>query len=300
VARKHTLKLHELRRIRLRFLIILAGMAAVTLLILAYLAVRAFGPARVGYLDFFSLCFYAFASFVMTIAQIVFLRQLTVGAGRRIQEMTYTDELTGLGNRRHIAKFLSEEMREAQLGQNFLSLLFIDLDGFKGINDRHGHKAGDLVLRAVGHALKMSVRDVDLIGRAGGDEFVVILPDTDSQCASVVARRINQRLDSISVTVNGEELKGLSASIGISCYPVNAKSRETLLEDADRSMYAAKSAGNGNVVISIARPPGAEPKTPVRGITTLSSRIETIVTRHQHPGSAEQQPAERAEEAADV
>ncbi len=260
-------------------------MALVTLLILGHLSVRVFLLTRekISYLDFAGLCFYAFACITMTVAQIVFLRQLSVGAGRRIEELTYTDELTGLGNRRHIAKFLSDEFNEAQLSRNPLSLLYIDLDDFKKINDQHGHAAGDLTLRAVAHALRNSTRETDFAGRVGGDEFVVILPETDSQCASVVAHRILRNLADVSVTVDTKTISRISASIGISSFPTNATTRKELIEDADRAMYAAKKAGKGTIVISIARPVGGESHASVRHITPLIAQMESIVDRAEKP-----------------
>ncbi len=293
MARKHTLKLRELRTIRTRFVVILGGMAAVTVMILAYLAIRVFllTEEKIEYLDFFSLCFYGSASLAMTIAQIAILRQLTVGAGRRIEEFAFTDELTGLGNRRYIARFLSEEFREAQLSGNPLSLLFVDLDDFKQVNEGHGHKAGDLILRAAGHAFKEAVREADFVGRAGGDEFVVILPDTDSQCASVVADRVGERLAAISVTVDSTVISGVTASVGISAYPANANNRKALVEDADRAMFAAKNSGKGTVVISIARPAGPEPRATVRHITTFASAIADVVDHTKQENAPAQQAA---------
>ena len=285
MAQKHTLELRELLRIRTRFVVLLFGMAAVTLLILAYLAVRVFllSHEKMEYMDFASLCFYGFASVLMTFAQIAFLRHLTLGAGPRIQELAYTDELTGLGNRRHIAKFLIDEFREAQLSRNALSFISMDLDDFKEINDSYGHKAGDLILRAVGHALQETVRENDFVGRMGGDEFVIILPDTDSQCSSVVAHRFADRLAAIALTIRSDEseeertIEGVRASIGISSYPANANSRRALIEDADRTMYVAKNSGKGNIVISIARPAGPEPKAPAAAVTQFVTEISEIV-----------------------
>jgi diguanylate cyclase (GGDEF)-like protein len=280
VARKHALKLRELRQIRVRFVILFIAMAAVTLALLAYLAGRVFFSAEtLEYLDFASLCFYGLASLVMTVAQLALLRHLTVRAGRRIEEITYTDELTRLGNRRGIARYLSEEFREAQLSRNPLSLLFIDLDAFKPINDRHSHATGDLVLRAVSHALRESVREADYVGRAGGDEFLILLPDTNSQSASVVAHRIAARLAELAIGTDGDRIEGLTASIGISSYPANAVTRPGLIEDADRAMYAAKRSGRGQIVISITRPAGPEPKASAAEITEISHQLAHVVER---------------------
>jgi len=284
VARKHALKLRELRRIRGRFLFILAGMAVVTLLILTHIGIQvaSIKPEGFRYLDFLAMCLYGSAAVVMTIAQIAFLRRLTVGEGRRLEEMAYTDELTGLGNRRHAAKFLAEEFHEAQLGKNALSLFLLDLDDFKPVNDTYGHQAGDLVLRAVAHALTASVRASDFVGRIGGDEFLVVLPDTDSQCASVVAHRVADRLRGITVTPGEDEsrtIERLTASVGISSYPANAGSRRGLVEDADRAMYAAKRSGKGHILISIARPAGPEARASAGRITALVGHIDQIMDR---------------------
>jgi len=252
-------------------------------MILIHVGLRVFVSRRaILYLDFISLCFYGLACLVMTAAQLAFLRHLTVDSGRKIEELTYTDELTGLANRRHIAKFLTDEFREAQLSKNPLSLLFLDLDKFKPVNDQHGHAAGDLVLRAVAHSLRETVREADFVGRVGGDEFVVVLPDTDSQCASVVAHRTSERIKAISVTVNHTAITELTCSIGISSYPANANTREELIQDADRSMYAAKNSGDGNIVVSITRPAGPEPKAPAGETGQFESQIRRLVDRENN------------------
>ncbi|MFW6158742.1 MAG: GGDEF domain-containing protein [Planctomycetota bacterium] len=289
MARKHTLKLRELRRIRIRFAVLLGLTAFLTAVILGYLVVRTAMPAHTQHIDEYfrpgTLGFFGFAALLLTLAQYGLLRQLTVGDGRRIEEMTYTDDLTGTGNRRHIAKFLAEEFREAQLSRNPLSVVFIDIDDFKQINDEYGHQAGDLVLRAAGHAVRESIREEDMVGRAGGDEFVVVLPDTDSQCASVVARRIAERFQGISVTIEGARpIEGITGSMGISSYPTNANTRKGLIDDADRSMYAAKRSGKGTIVVSIARATGPEPRSPTRHVTAFANEIGEIVDRDGRRG----------------
>lgn len=298
MARRHVLKLTELRSIRARFAGLLIVMAGVTLLLLSYLGIRVYiRPERIEYLDFFSLCFYGLASLALTIAQVVLFRNLSVGAGRRIDHITHTDDLTGLGNRRHTARFLAEELREAQLSRNPLSVLVMDLDDFKLINDTHGHLAGDLVLRAVGHSLKTTLREADFAGRVGGDEFVVILPDTDSQCASVVAHRIAEQLSIISITLNRAVIRGISASIGISAYPANANTRAGLLADADRTMYAAKKSDKGSIAVSIARAAGPEPRASVGQITTFETQIEQMLDRTRRAVSSDRSdPVDHADE----
>jgi diguanylate cyclase (GGDEF)-like protein len=300
VPRKQPIRLSELRQIRIRFVVILGSMAVVTVGILGYLGVRVFvSKSAIQYMDFFSLCFYGLASFVMTIAQVAFLHQLTRGTGREIEAMAHTDELTGLGNRRSAARFISEELHEAQLSHHPLSVLFIDLDGLKGINDQYGHQAGDQVIQAVARVLRRSVREVDMVARLGGDEFVVVLPETESSCSNVVARRITGALDAIRIPVGAEEqstveISGLTASIGISAYPANALTREALVRDADRSMYAAKNAGRGNIVISKTRAEGPEPKAAAEQITHFADQLDTIAERTRSVPLAEAQAPKRA------
>ncbi len=155
-----------------------------------------------------------------------------------------TDALTGLYNHRYLHERLSEELHRARELQRPLSVLFCDLDHFKGYNDTNGHSAGDAVLREVSHVIEQSVRNVDVAGRYGGEEFVVILVETDREEAFAVAERIRTRLKEAGFTANGVPL---TVSIGISGYPDDADRREDLLNKADWAMYLAKRRGRDQV-----------------------------------------------------
>ena len=155
-----------------------------------------------------------------------------------------TDALTGLYNHRYLHERLSEELHRARELQRPLSILFCDLDHFKDYNDSNGHSAGDAVLQEVAHVIEQSVRNIDVAGRYGGEEFVVILVETGREEAFAVAERLRERLKLAGFTANGVPL---TVSIGIAGYPDDADRREDLLNKADRAMYLAKSRGRDQV-----------------------------------------------------
>jgi diguanylate cyclase (GGDEF)-like protein len=159
------------------------------------------------------------------------------------------DPLTGLANRRALDERLGYEIaRHTRHGESF-SVLALDLDGFKAVNDRFGHAGGDRVLRLAAAAVASSLRGEDTVARFGGDELVVLSEHiTGEPDACVIAERI---LDTLRTpfSVDGEEVT-LSASIGICLAPVEGRSREELLANADRAMYLAKGAGPGRYVVA--------------------------------------------------
>jgi len=155
-----------------------------------------------------------------------------------------TDALTGLYNHRYLHERLSEELHRARDLQKPLSVLFCDLDHFKGYNDTNGHSAGDAVLREVAHLIEESVRNVDVAGRYGGEEFVVLLVETERETALTVAERIRERIHSAGFSANGVPL---TVSIGVAGYPDDADRREDLLNKADWAMYLAKRRGRDQV-----------------------------------------------------
>ncbi len=155
-----------------------------------------------------------------------------------------TDSLTGLYNHRYLHERLSEELHRARELQRPLSVLFCDLDHFKSYNDSNGHSAGDAVLREVAHLIEQSVRNIDIAGRYGGEEFVVLLVETERETALTVAERIRARIHEAGFTANGVPL---TVSIGVAGYPDDADRREDLLNKADWAMYLAKRRGRDQV-----------------------------------------------------
>jgi diguanylate cyclase (GGDEF)-like protein len=163
----------------------------------------------------------------------------------RLERLSRTDPLTGLGNRRHVEERLAAELARARRHGVELSLLVLDLDGLKAVNDRHGHKAGDAALRRVAAAIAQSSRASDVAGRWGGDEFVVLAPDTASEDAAALAERIRRLAREAA---GGEEAAPpLSVSIGVASL-APADDPEGLLRRADAALLEAKHQGGDRVV----------------------------------------------------
>lgn len=163
-----------------------------------------------------------------------------------LQLLADTDPLTRLFNRRHFDRRLEAEADRALRSEHLVALLLIDVDGFKRINDRFGHRVGDQVLKAVAGAVKLAIRRYDIPTRYGGDEFAVILPEADTEVASTVADRILQTTAAIALppalAATGERI-GLS--IGVATFPRPATAIAMLIESADGAMYRAKGGGGG-------------------------------------------------------
>jgi len=156
------------------------------------------------------------------------------------QEMMYTDDLTGLYNHRYMQVSLSREIRRSQRYGLKFSLLFLDLDRFKEINDSYGHLAGSAALKEVGHLLADCVRDVDTLFRFGGDEFAAILVETDDRTARIVAERIRRVIEGHAFLQDQGTPSYVTVTSGFSTFPTDATEKKELLELADRAMYAGK------------------------------------------------------------
>lgn len=163
----------------------------------------------------------------------------------RIEYLAYHDGLTSLPNRSLFSKLLAHSIGQARRHNRHLSVLFLDIDHFKQINDNLGHEAGDLLLQEIARRLQACLRDSDTVARLGGDEFVVLLPELDEEkYVETVARKI---LSSVAapIELGGQELH-VTASIGISTYPQNGQDEQTLNKNADIAMYQVKQQGRNN------------------------------------------------------
>jgi diguanylate cyclase (GGDEF)-like protein len=163
-----------------------------------------------------------------------------------VQRQAVTDELTGLANRRRFLSQLELEVTRSRRSGSPLGIVLADLDDFKRINDTYGHEVGDEALRGFAEILRSTVRDVDLPVRLGGEEFAVLLPDTDLPGAAHLAERVRRAVEAATLRGPGGRLH-LTASFGVSCFPVAAAAEE-LLADADRRLYEAKRRGKNRVV----------------------------------------------------
>jgi diguanylate cyclase (GGDEF)-like protein len=157
-----------------------------------------------------------------------------------------TDPLSGLFNRRYFHERLEEELDRAQRHHTDVSLLMIDIDNFKGINDRFGHLAGDLVIRSVGDILKRSVRRFDLCTRFGGEEFAVVMPGSGAENSASVAERIRQRVEAFRPSET--ELADLRVTASIGMVVSRGASARDLIARADQALYEAKRSGKNRLV----------------------------------------------------
>ncbi len=166
---------------------------------------------------------------------------------RRMRHEADTDVLTGLANRRALERTLDASLARAGARARSVGVVMLDLDGFKAINDNHGHAAGDEALREVARRLRRCVRERDLVARLGGDEFVIVLTDLGGRSGAVEdsVDRIHAALAE-PVAVNGPTV-GLKAAIGVATFPADGSNAADLLAHADRAMYAAKGARNGSL-----------------------------------------------------
>jgi diguanylate cyclase (GGDEF)-like protein len=156
------------------------------------------------------------------------------------QRLMFIDDLTGLFNTRYLDLSLQNELSRARRFKKHISLLFIDLDHFKLVNDKYGHLVGSWVLVESARVFKSCVRDIDILVRYGGDEFIIILAETDSQGAMVVAERIREKIyEHIFKPRENIELK-LTCCVGVATYPDDANNKEELIQLADKAMYRGK------------------------------------------------------------
>jgi diguanylate cyclase (GGDEF)-like protein len=165
----------------------------------------------------------------------------------RINELVVTDDLTGLYNARHFGKMIEDEFIRAERYQYEFSLIFLDMDHLKGINDVHGHLVGSRMLSELGGLIKNNIRSSDRAARYGGDEFVIILPQTGKQQAMTLADKLLELLRAREFFADDGQLIRLTASFGVATFPQDAASKVELIRAADIAMYQAKQTGRNRV-----------------------------------------------------
>jgi diguanylate cyclase (GGDEF)-like protein/putative nucleotidyltransferase with HDIG domain len=191
---------------------------------------------------------------------------------RRLRRLSETDSLTGLANHRMIHKFLDKEQARAERYGTHFSLAMLDIDGFKLLNDTYGHPTGDVVLRQVASLLREQTRASDIVGRYGGDEYLLILPQTASAEAGALAEKLRSALvETACVTPSGERIP-IQASFGIAAYPQDGRNASELVAAADANLYVSKRRGGDAVT-------GAEEKQTLTDDEAGSfSLFESLVT----------------------
>jgi diguanylate cyclase (GGDEF)-like protein len=165
---------------------------------------------------------------------------------KKVQELSITDSLTQLFSRRHFLERLKEEFKRSKKFRLNTSFFMIDIDKFKNFNDRYGHLVGDAILRDISRTVKETVRQIDFVGRFGGEEIAVVLAETDRDQARFAAERLRQAIENNVIKVYDEELR-VTVSIGVATYPQDADDVDTLIENADKALYVAKQTGRNKV-----------------------------------------------------
>ncbi len=172
------------------------------------------------------------------------IRQLNA----RLEHLAMTDELTGLTNRRSFYIQGTKEIKRAERYGTPFSLLMLDLDEFKTINDQFGHEAGDKMLQCIANILSANIRETDLLARMGGEEFSVILPNTSIQDAMRLTERLRQAVEMAGCPISDQKMK-VTVSVGVASYQEGISYLDDLLRDADTAMYRAKNQGRNRVVL---------------------------------------------------
>jgi diguanylate cyclase (GGDEF)-like protein len=174
----------------------------------------------------------------------------TVDMFEGAERLTITDDLTKLYNYRYLRKYLEADVKRCLRYKKKVSLLFIDVDGFKRINDTFGHLVGSQALAEMGQVLKKMVRETDVVGRYGGDEFVIVLPETPLNGAMVIAERIRKKVEECEFVAQNLSIR-LTVSLGVANCPKHTLTAEGLIKKADAAMYRAKELSKNSIKVAV-------------------------------------------------
>ena len=186
---------------------------------------------------------------LIVVTLLVFQVRRNLQNKKRLELLVRTDELTQLANRRYIMELIEREFKLALRGNSSLALIMFDIDHFKSFNDKYGHKVGDEVLQAVSRCCQEQVRSTDLLGRIGGEEFLIFLPQTQIGEAMEVAERCRLAVESLDLSMVEDEVR-LTISLGVTSFDDNLVTVDDMLNEADIAMYQAKSQGRNKVCAS--------------------------------------------------
>jgi len=187
---------------------------------------------------------------ILALAEQLSLAISNVSLRDTLRHQSTVDPLTGLYNRRFFDESLKRELVRAQRSQSPCSVVMIDLDHFKRVNDTYGHEGGDLVLKAASQAIQQRVRASDVVCRYGGEELVLMLPDCSEEEAEKCAEAIRSSLTAIVIQHAGQTISGISASFGVAQWPGHGNGERDLISAADRALYAAKKDGRNKVMVA--------------------------------------------------
>ncbi len=227
------------------------------------------------------------ARFVLAVADARRVAARLDDALREQERLAVTDGLTGLYNRRFVEEMLRLEVDRTRRGGERLSLLMMDLDHFKQVNDTHGHHGGDTVLIEVATRLRAAVRDSDVVARYGGEEFMVVLPRADSEVGVEIAERCRRALADEPVRLHDGTRVRVTGSFGMAALPDDADDVTTLIQRADRVMYAAKTGGRNRVLsagdlddVALAAAPAAP--SPLQSLEQLADAVDRRIGAEKH------------------
>jgi diguanylate cyclase (GGDEF)-like protein len=167
-----------------------------------------------------------------------------------LRRQSIRDPLTGLFNRRYLEETLERELRRTERSGGTLGLIMLDLDHFKQFNDSFGHDVADTVLREFSALLQSSVRASDIVCRYGGEEFVLVMPDTSAETTFRLADQLRAAAKQLTVSHRGQIVGSVTVSAGVAVFPTHAATAEALIHSADAALYHAKSQGRDQVTIS--------------------------------------------------
>jgi len=174
-------------------------------------------------------------------------RELEV-VNKKLRKLSITDGLTGLFNHRHVHELLHEEIERSKRTGESVAVAMVDLDRFKAVNDTYGHPTGDVVLYETAEILRETAREVDIVGRYGGEEFIAILPGTAEDNAAQFAERVRQRIEEHVFRDDSTEIR-MTTSAGVAAYPSDAvPDADSLLKRADEALYNAKETGRNQII----------------------------------------------------
>ena len=185
-----------------------------------------------------------------SLAEIEEANRVARAAQADLRRLASTDELTGVANRRWFTAMAGRELDRARRFSHGLALLMIDIDHFKRVNDTYGHGAGDEVLRRFARTLEGNLRSIDLLGRMGGEEFAVMLPETAAEPALHTAERLRTAISALDVTLEDGKVLKVTASVGVAVDTGSSETLDRLMARADGALYAAKEQGRDRVVIT--------------------------------------------------
>lgn len=171
----------------------------------------------------------------------------------KLAQQANHDDLTGLANRRFLMQQARLELARAIRYQYPLSLLMLDIDHFKKVNDQHGHLSGDMVLKQLGQELKLFLREHDLVGRIGGEEFVMLLPETSLDEATAIAERLRQSVEKLTLSILNEQAITITVSIGVASAMEEEQTLDNIWQTADERLYQAKTSGRNRVITAPAK-----------------------------------------------